>query len=222
MRTRLIGSLCLGVCGAIHLSVMLHAASAPVADAAMRGEVQTVRALLKQGADVNQAQGDGMTALHWAAMSNNTELAQLLLYAGANVRATTRINGYTPLFLASQHGHPELVETLLKGGADAKAVAVTGSTPLMLAAAAGSVRAVELLLDAGADVNARDSARGQTALMYAAGHNRVPDPPARMTGTSTSVCSRLAGEARGAQAQEPLSRDAAGNAAAGPGRGPGA
>lgn len=150
------------------------AASAPVADAAMGGDLEAVRALLKQGADVNAAQGDGMTALHWAAMNNQSELAKVLLYAGANVRAATRINAYTPLFLASQHGHADVIELLLRAGADARAVSATGSTPLMLAAASGHVRAVELLLEAGADVNARERARGETALMFAAAYNRVP------------------------------------------------
>ena len=64
-----------------------------------------MKALLKQAADVNAAQGDGMTALHWAAMNGDAELAQMLIFAGANVRATTRLGTYTPLYLASQQGH---------------------------------------------------------------------------------------------------------------------
>src|SRR3970040_707427 len=68
--------------------------SALVAEAAERGDKAAVRALIKQAADVNAAQGDGMTALHWAAMSGDAELAQMLVYAGANVRATTRIGTY--------------------------------------------------------------------------------------------------------------------------------
>ena len=51
---------------------------APVADAAQRGDVDAVRALLREGADVNAAQGDGMTALHWAAHSGDVELAAVL------------------------------------------------------------------------------------------------------------------------------------------------
>jgi ankyrin repeat protein len=163
------------VLGVLILSLALAAeGNTPVADAAMQGDAAAVQALLKKGADVNAAQGDGMTALHWAAMRNDTALAQVLLHAGANVRAATRINGYTPTFLAAQHGYPEILELLLKAGADAKAASSTGSTPLMLAAASGNVQAVTLLLDAGADVNARDTAKGQTALMYAAANNRVP------------------------------------------------
>ena len=65
------------------LSVALSAQSqAPVADAAMGGDRAAVKTLLQQGNDVNAAQGDGMTALHWAAMKNDGELAQMLVYAG--------------------------------------------------------------------------------------------------------------------------------------------
>ena len=72
----------------LYLTALAGAApsTSPVADAAMRGDIGTrVRALLKQGADVNAAQGDGMTALHWAAERGDAALADMLLYAGANV-----------------------------------------------------------------------------------------------------------------------------------------
>src|SRR5215510_16492023 len=81
--------------------VMRAADRTPVADAAERGDVAAVRALLKQAADASAARADGMTALHFAAQRNNGELASVLLTAGANVRATTRLGGYTPLHLAS-------------------------------------------------------------------------------------------------------------------------
>ena len=71
----------------------------------MRGDREAVKALLKQAADVNAAQGDGMTALHWAAMNGDAELAQMLMVAGANVKATTRLGSYTPLYIASQQGN---------------------------------------------------------------------------------------------------------------------
>jgi ankyrin repeat protein len=158
----------------VALSVMMAAqAATPVADAAMAKNVAGVRALLKQGADVNAAQGDGMTALHWAATHGDADLAKMLVYAGANLRAATRLNGYTPLFLASREGHHTVVQALLEAGADAKAVSSTGSTSLMLAAASGNVPAVKLLIDAGADVHAYETARGQTALMFAAAYDRA-------------------------------------------------
>jgi hypothetical protein len=66
----------LSALGALALSIMLHAApTAAVADAAMQGNRDAVRVLLKQAADVNAAQGDGMTALHWAAMHGDASLA---------------------------------------------------------------------------------------------------------------------------------------------------
>ena len=75
-----------------------------------------------------------MTALHWAAMKGDAELAQMLIYAGANVKATTRLGAYTPLYLASQNGNATVIQELIKAGADVKAGTPNG-TPLMLAAA---------------------------------------------------------------------------------------
>jgi len=156
------------------LSAALGAQSvAPVADAAMGGDRAAVKTLLQDGRDVNAAQGDGMTALHWAAMKNDAELAQMLVYAGANVKATTRLGGNTPLIIATRNGHAPVVEVLLKAGADAKAPTTTGTTPLMLAAASGSVEAVKALLAAGAPVDAKESSMEQTALMFAAANTRV-------------------------------------------------
>ena len=73
-------------------------------------------------------------------MHGDVDLAQMLIYAGANVRATTRLGGYTPLL----SGEPatataKMIETLLKAGADPKTTTPSGTTPLMLAAASGSV-----------------------------------------------------------------------------------
>ena len=158
----------------VGLSAMLSAAAtAPVADAAMNGDKAAVRTLLKSAADVNAAQGDGMTALHWAAMNGDAELAQMLVFAGANVRATTRLGAYTPLFLASQQGHASVISALLKAGSDLKLGNANGTSPLMVASAAGKVDAVKVLIEAGADVNAKDGVRAQTPLMYAAAANRA-------------------------------------------------
>jgi ankyrin repeat protein len=160
--------------GALALSVMLHAApSASVADAAMQGNRDAVRSLLKQAADVNAAQGDGMTALHWAAMKDDAELVQTLLFAGANVRATTRIGSYTPLILAAKSGSASVIAPLMKSGADANSATSNGTTVLMLAAASGNTDAVALLIEGGAKVNEREPVRGLTPTMFAAASNRA-------------------------------------------------
>ncbi len=162
---------------ALGLTLLLWAGAAnqsPVADAAMRGEVDHVRELLRSGEDVNAAQGDGMTALHWAAESGNAELASMVIYAGANVSAVTRLGDYTPLHIASRSGRHTVVSVLLDAGADVDAITSTGSvTSLHFGAASGSVEVVEALIEAGANVNAAETRRGQTPLMFAASSGRT-------------------------------------------------
>ncbi|HZP47449.1 MAG TPA: ankyrin repeat domain-containing protein [Vicinamibacterales bacterium] len=145
-----------------------------VADAAMRGDREAIRALLKQGADANAPRGDGMTALHFAAEKGDAELASMLIYAGAQVSAVTRIGAYTPLHLAAQSGSVAVVDALLKAGADVNArTSSTGVTPLHLAAEAGSAAVVNVLVDRKADVDAKEAEWGQTPLIFAAANNRV-------------------------------------------------
>lgn len=164
------------VLGALLATLLLTAGTndSPVADAAERGDVETVVALLQQGADVNAAQGDGMTALHWAGMNGNAELVEVLLYAGAAAEATTRLGGYTALHLASRVGHADAIEALVRQGADVSARTSTGAMPLHLAAGSGDVDALSVLLDAGAEVDGRENVYEQTPLMWATAKNRVP------------------------------------------------
>lgn len=164
------------VLGALLATLLLTAGSndSPVADAAERGDVETVVALLQQGADVNAAQGDGMTALHWAGMNGNAELVEVLLYAGAASEATTRLGGYTPLHLASRVGNAEAISALVAQGANVSARTSTGAMPLHLAAGSGDVDAVSALLAAGAAVDGRENVYEQTPLMWATAKNRVP------------------------------------------------
>ena len=147
----------------------------PVADAAMRGDTGAVRALIAKGADVNAAQGDGMTALHWAASNRDPGLARMLLDAGANVGAGTRIGHYTPIHVAAQAGAGEVVEILLGAGADPELPTDVGGgvRPLHLAAASGDERAVAALVAAGADINATEGSWAQTPLIFAASKGRT-------------------------------------------------
>ena len=146
----------------------------PLADAAERGDVERVRTLLRDGAEVNAAQGDGMSALHWAAERGDAALARLLLYAGANADAGTRIGHYTPLHVAAGRGHSDVADALLGAGADVHAVTTnSGVMPIHLAAASGDTATLDALFAAGADPNARELAWGQTPLTFAAAANRA-------------------------------------------------
>ena len=149
------------------------AADAPVADAAQEADLTTVRVLIGQGADVNVSQGDGMTAMHWAAFHDDLELARALLSVRADVDLGTRVGGLQPLWMAATNGSAEMIRVLVDAGADVNAANGTGATPLMAAAMSGSGDAVVLLLDEGAFANARETANGQTPLMFAAWEDRA-------------------------------------------------
>src|SRR5918993_5971802 len=109
-----VASLVFGAATASRLSAQM--ADAPVAEAAMRADTAGVRTLLRGGADVNAAQPDGMTALHWTALGNDLETMNVLLYAGAGTEALTRVGAYTPLHLASSRGHGAAVKRLVEAG----------------------------------------------------------------------------------------------------------
>ena len=158
------------LCCSAHTGI---AANSAIADAAKARDVAAVKAMLTNGGDVNAAQGDGMTALHWAATHGDAALTQMLLAAGANIRATTRLGGITALHIASQGGRANVVAALIAAGAEANAATSTGATAVMLAARAGSTETVTRLVETGADVNAKENAFGQTALMIAAGLDRA-------------------------------------------------
>jgi len=158
--------------GAIGLALLLAAtspaatANSPLADAAEKSDRAAIRTLLKQRADVNVPQADGMTALHWAARLDDLETAKLLVNATANAKATNRY-GVTPLSLACQNGNTTMVELLLAHGADPNTTLRGGETVLMTAARTGKPGPVRALLARGAKVDAKER-RGQTALLWAA------------------------------------------------------
>jgi ankyrin repeat protein len=166
-----------GACG---MALLLFAArsvaigsGAPLADAAEKRDRASLRALVGQRVDVDEAQVDGMTALHWAAYHDDLETAKLLVNAGADVKAANRY-GVTPLSLACTNGEAAMVELLIEAGADPNTTLRGNETALMTAARTGKLGPVKALLSRRADVNARER-HGQTALMWAAadGHAAV-------------------------------------------------
>jgi len=144
-----------------------------LADAAEQGNKALIRTLLDARADVNAAQVDGTTALHWAVYRDDLETAGLLVRAGARVNALNRY-GVPPLSLACTNGNADLVALLLGAGADANASLPGGETVLMTAARTGNLETVRALLAKGANPNAKER-NEQTPLMWAAaeGHTAI-------------------------------------------------
>lgn len=138
-------------------------------DAARSDDRGAVQRLLAAGADVNEREPDGTTALAWAATRTNREMAAALLKAGADPNLTNEL-GIGPLALAIANGAPELAADLLARGANPNVARENGETPLMTAARMGQTGVLKALIGKGADVNARDKKFGQTALMWAMGH----------------------------------------------------
>jgi ankyrin repeat protein len=122
---------------------------------------------VKQHVDVNAQQGDGATALHWAADVDNLAIADLLIRAGARVNAANDL-GSTPLHLACTNRSAAMVERLLEAKANPNAKLLNGETVLMTCARTGDAKAVKMLLTHGADPKAKEHEHDQTALMWAA------------------------------------------------------
>src|SRR5688572_26732475 len=101
----------------VFLVVVAHALpiDAQLIEAVKAGDTKTAAAVLKRKVDVNVAQPDGTTALHWAVYQDDLPVVRLLVRAGANVNAAN-INGMTPLMLASTNGGHDVVRDLLAAG----------------------------------------------------------------------------------------------------------
>lgn len=146
---------------------------ATIADAAEAQDITQIQIMLTSGADLNAAQADGMTAMHWATVHDDAKLVDELVTAGAKADAKNRY-GVTPLVLACSNGNQAIVDSLLRNGADPNVVLEGGETVLMTAARTGRPEVVKSLIAAKADINAKDQ-NAQTAIMWAAadGHAEV-------------------------------------------------
>lgn len=149
------------------LSSVASAGSTPeIIEAIKAPDLARVRLLVAAATDVDATQGDGATALHWAAYRNDLDAVGLLIEAGADVNLANEL-GATALWLAAINGSASMTSMLLQAGANPNVALKMGETVLMTAARSGNLGTVELLLADNADVNAAEQERGQTALMWA-------------------------------------------------------
>src|SRR5262245_5736533 len=153
------------------LLVLLLAVATPLVDAVKSGDRSAALAMIERKVDVNAAEPDGTTALHWAVQRDDLELVERLLRAGASVKVRNEF-GATPMSEAAIVGNAALIERLLAAGADVESANADGQTALMVVARTGRVDAARVLIRRGANVNASERWRGQTALMWAAAQNQ--------------------------------------------------
>jgi len=134
-----------------------------------------IDAAIKAGADVNDKNGLGYTALMVAARHNDDhEVFNALIKAGADVNAKESFNNTALLFAATEK-NAEVVNVLINAGADVSARNNNGHTVLMVAISLNKNPDVTFaLINAGADVNAKDFS-GMTALMMAISLNKGPE-----------------------------------------------
>ena len=145
-------------------------ADSPLADTIKSGDRKTAIEMIGKGVDVNAAQGDGTTPLHWASYQVDLDLVKRLISRGAKADVKNSF-GATPLAEAVKVGNIELVKLLLNAGANANAANDDDQTPLMLAAKTGIVEIADMLVRHRANVNATEKWHGQNALMWAAAEN---------------------------------------------------
>jgi len=140
-------------------------------DAAGSGDVEQLKQYIAKGANLNELDAGGYTALARAIESSQVEAAKVLIQGGANID-TKDPTSKTPLMMASLRGQAELVDALIAKKADVKAKDGYKGTALHAAVQMGYLDITEALVKAGADVNAED-ANGQTPLSMARQRNRT-------------------------------------------------
>jgi ankyrin repeat protein len=154
----------------------------PLLDASRTGDVAMIEVLLKAGADPKRTHPEGETTVMAASRAGSVPAVRLLLDRGVNVNATDSFQKETALMWASAEGHLEVVDTLLKAGANpnlqAHVTSLTGRknadhptggfTALMWAARNGYDDVVRRLVKGGADLNLKngDNASAAMVAMY--------------------------------------------------------
>lgn len=173
MRFILRSSLLFAVATTTACSMFWEVPGSPLQEAAAKGDVASIRQLVKQGADVNAADDLGATALYWAARgghrlgphqcgheaADRPDVIATLLELGANPnlqdrrpRGLGRASGWTPLFVALHHEQFKSARVMLERGADPNILSDQGLSVMVVAEAEGAPQdLVALIVSKGFD-----------------------------------------------------------------------
>jgi uncharacterized protein len=163
-----------GLAAAVLLALGAQApawAAGTLIDAAKANDSAGALALIKDKADVNAAESDGTTPLHYAVYHDDVALVESLLKAGAKASVANKF-GSTPLLEAAVRGNPVVIEKLVKAGADVNAGNGDGQTALLILSRTSNVETAKLLISRGANVNVTEHWHEQTPLMWAAAESQ--------------------------------------------------
>ena len=163
-----------GLAAAVLLALGAQApvwAAGTLIDAAKANDSAGALALIKDKADVNAAESDGTTSLHYAVYHDDVALVDSLLKAGAKASVANKY-GSTPLLEAAVRGNPLVIEKLVKAGADVNAGNGDGQTALLILSRTSNVDSAKLLISHGANVNVTEHWHEQTPLMWAAAESQ--------------------------------------------------
>jgi len=150
--------------------------SEEIHEAAQKGDIEKVQALLKQNPAFVDARDEfDRTPLHWAVRGVHFELMRLLIEKGADVNAKDNAR-ITPLHSVASRGHEQAAELLIVKGADLTAEDVTGNTPLSYSVSGGHKEVVKLLLDHGVEIPLQgEEARALLHLAASSGNEEFVD-----------------------------------------------
>jgi hypothetical protein len=134
---------------------------------ASKGNLQIIKVQIEKGINVNCADIDGNTALHFAARNGHIEIIKLLVSSEANVNIKDS-NQSSPIYDAIKNNHIDIVKYLVKMGASLNKIDKIGCTPLLAATYSNkSIELIKYLIESGSDVNFQNVSDGQTPLMVA-------------------------------------------------------
>ena len=162
------------ILGIILAGWLSSALAGPLHDAAKNGDLEQLKQLLDQGTDIEEQDRFVGTALHWAAITGNAEVAQVLIAAGADVNSVARGDGTTALHVAALlldagadinagcHSHP----THPIGSHGSSSTDSSPLAPLHMAAISNASGAIELLVRSGVDIDEK-MRTGATSLSLA-------------------------------------------------------